>query len=61
MPTEALSALCSSTYSLQDLQRGISPRMWIHGQLHLARSAELDSVFNQLTIIYSRMGPYFQE
>ena len=61
MPTEALSALCSSTYNLQDLQRGISPRMWIHGQLHLARSAELDSVFNQLTIIYGRMAPYFQE
>ena len=61
MPTEALSALCSSTYTLQDLQRGMSPRMWIHGQLHLARSAELDSVFNQLTIIYSRMSPYFQE
>ncbi len=61
MPTEALTALCSSTYTLQDLQRGISPRIWIHGQLHLARSAELDSVFNQLTIIYGRMAPYFQE
>ena len=61
MPTEALTALCSSTYNLQDLQRGISPRMWIHGQIHLARSAELDSVFNQLTIIYGRMALYFQE
>ena len=60
-PTEALTALCASTYNLQDLRRGMSPRMWIHGQLHLARSAELDSVFNQLTIIYGRMGPYFQE
>ena len=61
MPTKALTALYLSTYNLQDLQRGMSPRMWIHGQLHLARSAELNSIFNQLTIIYSRIGPYFQE
>ena len=60
-PAKALSALTRSRYSLRDLQQGMSPRIWIHGQLSLARSADLGSTYNQLTMIWNQMGPYFQE
>ena len=48
----ALSRLVSQSYSSYDLSR--SPRIWIHQMLHYARAAEIDSPFNQLTIIWNR-------
>ena len=60
-PAMALAAFTKSRYSLQDLHRGMSPRTWIHGQLSLARSADLGSTYNQLTMIWNQMQPYFQE
>ena len=48
----ALSRLISQSYSSYDLSR--SPRIWIHQMLHYARAAEIDSPFNQLTIIWNR-------
>ena len=48
----ALSRLVSQSYSSNDLSR--SPRIWIHQMLHYARAAEIDSTFNQLTIIWNR-------
>ena len=48
----ALSRLVSQSYSSYDLGR--SPRIWIHQMLHYARAAEIDSTFNQLTIIWNR-------
>ena len=60
-PAEALAALTRSRYTLRDLHMGITPRTWIHGQLSLARSADLGSRYNQLTMIWNQMDPYFQE
>ena len=60
-PTMALSVLTRSRYTIRDLQQGMSPRTWIHGQLSLARSADLGSTYNQLTMIWNQMAPYFQE
>ena len=47
----ALSRLLSQSYSSYDLSR--SPRIWIHQMLHYARAAEIDLLFNQLTIIWN--------
>ena len=60
-PAKALSALARSRYTLRDLHQGMSPRIWIHSQLSLARSADLGSIYNQLTMIWNQMAPYFQE
>ena len=60
-PAQALSALTRSRYTLRDLHMGMTPRTWIHGQLSLARSADLGSTYNQLTMIWNQMDPYFQE
>ena len=60
-PAEALAALTRSRYTLRDLHMGMTPRTWIHGQLSLARSADLGSTYNQLTMIWNQMDPYFQE
>ena len=60
-PAQALSALTRSRYTLRDLHMGMTPRTWIHGQLSLARSADLGSIYNQLTMIWNQMDPYFQE
>ena len=59
-PAKALAALTRSRYTLRDLPN-MSPRVWIHGQLSLARSADLGSTYNQLTMIWNQMAPYFQE
>ena len=60
-PAKTLSGLARSRYTLRDLHQGMSPRTWIHGQLSLARSADLGSTYNQLTMIWNQMAPYFQE
>ena len=60
-PAQALAALTRSRYTLRDLHMGMTPRTWIHGQLSLARSADLGSIYNQLTMIWNQMDPYFQE
>ena len=49
----AISQLTSSSYSPQDLHR--SPRIWIHQMLHFAKAAEMDSTYNQLTIVWNRL------
>ena len=52
-PAQALAALTQSRYTLRDLHQGMTPRTWIHGQLSLARSADLVSTYNQLTVIWN--------
>ena len=49
----ALTRLISSSYSMRDLDR--PPRIWIHQMLHYAKAAEMDSTYNQLSIIWNRL------
>ena len=46
----ALSQLVGQTYSLADMKR-TSPRAFIQQMLHLAKSAEFHSTFNQLALL----------
>ncbi len=55
MPTSvALVTLTSSSFGLHDIGR-LSPRAWISEMRHCAKAANLDSPYNQLTIIWSRL------
>ena len=51
----ALAQLTSQSYSLTDI-RHTSPRAWIQQMLYLSKSAGLDSVYNQLLVIWNRLA-----
>ena len=39
---------------MQDLRNNIHPRAFVQQMLHLAKAAEFDSTYNQLTMIWNR-------
>ncbi len=49
----ALSQMAGQTYGLADI-RHTSPRAFVQQMLHLAKSAQMDSVYNQLAIIWNQ-------
>lgn len=51
----ALSQLVGQTYSLVDMQH-TSPRAFIQHMLHLAKSANFDSTYNQLTLLWNQFA-----
>ena len=51
----ALSQLVGQTYSLQDIKH-TSPRAFIQQMLHLAKSAEFHSTYNQLTLLWNQFA-----
>ena len=51
----ALSQLTYRTYGMQDLRNNVSPRSFVMEMLHLAKAAELESIFNQLTMVWNRL------
>jgi hypothetical protein len=52
--TVALATLTSSSFGLHDIGY-LSPRAWILEMRHCAKAANLDSTYNQLTIIRNRL------
>ena len=51
----ALSQLVGQTYSLTDM-KFTSPRAFIQQMLHLAKSAEFHSTYNQLTLLWNQFA-----
>ena len=51
----ALSQLVGQTYSLHDIKH-TSPRAFIQQMLHLAKSAEFHSTYNQLTLLWNQFA-----
>lgn len=51
----ALSQLVGQTYSLADMQH-TSPRAFIQHMLHLAKSANFNSTYNQLTLLWNQFA-----
>ena len=50
----ALAKLQSSAYTLSTVKH-TSPRVWIQQMLHLAKAANIESVYNQLTLVWNQL------